>query len=223
MEEKHILRDLFYLSVGSVAIAADRTEELLENFIKSNKVNAKEGKRIAKEYTKKAKQVKNEMLKKQDEFVNLLKDKLDMHTDDIRLFYNKMMDKPGEAKRNLKNNIDQIATQLSENTNLTIEQGRNIIEGFIDNMIEVKATIQSKSQEYLDEIQNKADDLKTFGSDFLNEMDFKTKELRDEISIRTESAIENLKDKLQLTAPQDVEELDGHVDKLEKKVLETKR
>jgi polyhydroxyalkanoate synthesis regulator phasin len=222
MEEKHILRDIFYLGVGSVAIAANKTEELLDNFVKSNKVNAKEGERIVKEYAKKAEQAKNDMLKKQDEFVNLLKDKLDMRTDEIREFYNKMMAKPGEAKRDLQGNIDQMATQLSKNTQFTIEQGRKMFEGFIDNIIELQATIKSRSQESLGELQNKANELRSYGSDFLEEMDEKTKELREEFSKRIQSAVENFKNQLHMASIEDVDELGGRVDKLEKRVFETK-
>lgn len=219
MEDKHLIRDIFYLSVGSVAIAAQKGEELIDKLVKHNKLTIAEGEKIVYDLRQKSEQTKVEFEKKRHELINLLKDKLEMSKDEINEFFDKIMAKPEKAKVELKNKIDDLAKQIANKTKLTIAQGRQIIEDFIDDILALKRSVEAHSQRIVDELQLKAKKMKSYGLEFMHEIEEKSKEVRDETVERTQKAMQKLKDRLLMDAHDEMEHLKERLDKLENKVF----
>lgn len=205
MEGKHILKDLFYVGVGSLALAANKTELLIGELVAQNPINRKEGEKIVKKYQERGRQTRERLVKNKEELVALMSDKVEMSQEELRHFVDNIFEKPRASEKTMADKIDRLATQLSNRTKLTIRDSKALIEHLIDEFYKLQEDLKSASENVLNELQSNTEALKTNTQSIFDKIDTKTKEIRVQLDERTRAILDSVKYKLQSAPEEDVE------------------
>ena len=111
--------------------------------------------------------------------------------------------------------IQDLAEQLSKNTKLTIEEGKDTIDTLVNDFVDLEESIKAKSKDTIEAMQSRAEELKSDGKRLFEEMEFKAEDFRNEIAMRSTRAINNFRDKLNVAAKDKVDHLEHRLDNLE--------
>lgn len=208
MEDRHLIKDLFYLSVGSAAMAVHKTEELIEKLVESNKVTREEGERIVHNYYKKAEEATRDIQQRKDDLIELLHEKVQWSKEELRAMIDHIMEQPFEAKATLNERLRKLTEELSETTKLTRQEAKGILEYFIDEMNTVQGLLKAHYHRMLEEMENKAIHLKDQGMAFFSDLDAQTRLVREELKEKVQLALDRLRIKLHIASAQRVATLE---------------